>query len=358
MSIRFGLIGCGYISKSHLDALAKCKQAELSAVSDIQRVRMEEAVHYYQSQIDKKKEIKFYDHYEGILGDSEVDVIIIATISGLHYEMCKQALLAGKHVILEKPMALSIKDSDHLIHLSKQQGKKLMVCHQLRFKPFMQKMKAVIAEGKIGKPYLGVASIRINRSKDYYKAAAWRGSWETDGGMLINQGIHLVDLLQWFLGDAETVYGEINCQSIEKETEDVALGIIHFRNQAKGMVEANIVTQPNNLGYSLTIFGEKGTISVEGSSLNKITRWFIEGEDSNNQDLENLLKDNNEEVYMYENFMNAVVDQEKKLLIDGVEGKKALEIIFGIYQSSITKNPIQLPIQSFSTAEMKKKEGK
>lgn len=127
---------------------------------------------------------------------------------------------------------------------------------------------------------MGVASIRINRSLDYYKSASWRGSWETDGGMLINQGIHLVDLLQWFLGDAKSVYGEISSHTDVKETEDVAVGIIQFQNQAKGMVEANIVTQPNNLGYSLSIFGEKGTISVDGRSLNKISRWYIEGEDA------------------------------------------------------------------------------
>ncbi|MBS4172211.1 Gfo/Idh/MocA family oxidoreductase [Bacillus sp. FJAT-49736] len=358
MSIRFGLIGCGYISRSHLDALVRCKRAELAAVSDIQTIRMEEAVHYYHSQLGAERQVKHYGNYEEMLGDSEIDTIIIATISSLHYDICKKALLADKHVILEKPMALSVGEADHLIQLSKQQNKKLMICHQLRFRPLMQKMKDIIAEGKIGKPYLGVASIRINRTPDYYKTAAWRGSWETDGGMLVNQGIHLVDLLQWFLGDAKTVYGELSCQREEKETEDVALGIIHFHNQAKGIIEANIVTKPNNLGYSLAIFGDKGTISVEGSSLNKISRWFIESEETDFNEVNTLLKDNNEEVYMYDNFIDALSDHNKNILVDGIEGKKALEIIFGIYQSSLSQSPVKLPIKSFATVEMKNKEGR
>lgn len=356
MNIRFGLVGCGFISKNHLHALSKCKQAQLSAVSDIEKVRMDEAVKYYQSEVNSLEYVQCYEDYEEMLKSPEIDAIIIATISGFHYEMCKKALLAGKHVILEKPMALSIEDADNLIKIAKQQNRNLMICHQLRFRPIMKKIKSVITDGKIGKPILGVASIRINRSLDYYKSASWRGSWETDGGMLINQGIHLVDLLQWFLGDAKSVYGEISSHTDVKETEDVAVGIIQFQNQAKGMVEANIVTQPNNLGYSLSIFGEKGTISVDGRSLNKISRWYIEGEDSDPAVLSSLLEDTYEEVYMYENFIESINDQEKSLLIDGAEGKKALEIIFGIYESSRINQTVFLPLESFSTAEMARKE--
>ncbi len=354
--IHFGLIGCGFISKNHLLAIAKCEQAELIAVSDIQRARMEEAVNIYHRESGEPKEVKYFEDYTDLLMNPQIDAVVIATLSGFHFDMCKNALLAGKHVILEKPMALSLEESNQLIELAEEQNRKLMICHQLRFRPLMQRIKSVISEGKIGKPYLGVASIRINRSLDYYKAAAWRGNWETDGGMLINQGIHLVDLLQWFLGDVETVYGEISSNSDIKETEDVALGIIHFQNQAKGLIEANIVTQPNNLGYSLSIFGEKGTISIEGRSLNKISRWYIEGEETNLSDISRIIEDTNEQVYMYKNFMEAINEPDKQLLLDGVEGKKALEIIFGIYQSSLTKNTVHLPIKTFSTVNMKRKE--
>ena len=359
MVVRFGLIGCGYISKKHLQALAVCKGAQLDAVSDLHEGRIEEAKTYYQTYSSHDHSIKGYQNYKEMLLDSELDAVIISSFSGLHVEMAKDALLSKKHVVLEKPMALSIEDSNELIALAQKQQRELMICHQLRFRPLMQKIKRIIEEGKIGQPILGVSSIRINRSPDYYASASWRGKWASDGGMLINQGIHIVDLLQWFLGDVQTVYGETSRQqSLSKETEDVAVGIINFYNQAKGIVEANIVTKPNNLGYSLSIFGEKGTISIEGPSLNKISRWFIDGEETNMDELEDLLSDNKEQIYMYENFIEAIHSQDKHVLIDGTEGKKALEIIFAMYQSELSKQVVHFPLTSFSTSDMIRKEEK
>jgi UDP-N-acetyl-2-amino-2-deoxyglucuronate dehydrogenase len=359
MVVRFGLIGCGYISRKHLKAIACCEGAVLAAVSDLNEDRMEEAKYYYQADLGQGDSIKSYENYKEMLEDEQLDAVVISTFSGLHAEMAKAALQSGKHVVLEKPMALSIEESNELIRLAQDQQKELMVCHQLRFRPIMQKIKSIIDEGKLGKLFLGISSIRINRSPDYYSSASWRGKWESDGGMLINQGIHFVDLLQWFLGDVETVYGETVLQSsVLKETEDVAIGVIRFRNQAKGIVEANIVTKPTNLGYSLSIFGEKGTISIEGPSLNNISRWFIDGEETNMEELNQLLNDENEQIYMYENFIEAVNSQDKHVLIDGKEGKKALEIIFALYQSDLSKQVLHLPLESFSTSDMNRKEGK
>ncbi|WP_428910833.1 Gfo/Idh/MocA family protein [Niallia sp. Krafla_26] len=358
MVVRFGLIGCGYISKKHLQVLAVCKGARLDALSDLQETRIEEAKKYYQEYSSDPHPIKYYQNYIEMLSDPQLDAVIISSFSGLHAEMAKAALLSQKHVVLEKPMALSIEEANELIALAQKQQKELMICHQLRFRPLMQKVKRIMEERKIGKPILGVASIRINRSPDYYTSASWRGKWASDGGMLINQGIHVVDLLQWFLGEVKTVYGETGQQSFIKETEDAAVGIINFKNQAKGIVEANIVTQPNNLGYSLSIFGEKGTISIEGPSLNKISRWFIDGEQTDKEELDRLVSDDMEQMYMYENFIEAVNSHDKHVLIDGTEGKKALEIIFAIYQSELSKQVVHFPLTSFATSEMIRKEGK
>lgn len=357
MVVRFGLIGCGFISRKHLRALSSCEAAQLVAISDLQETRMAETKKFYQTISEKNQPIKCYKDYQEMLADSQIDAVIIASFSGLHATMAKDALHLRKHVVLEKPMALSIEESNALIALAQKQQRELMVCHQLRFRPLMQKIKKMIDEGRLGKPYLGVSSIRINRSPDYYSAAAWRGKWASDGGMLINQGIHLVDLLQWFLGDVKTVYGEINQVSSLKETEDVAVGIIHFKNKAKGMVEANIVTQPNNIGYSLSIFCEKGTIVIEGPSLNQVTRWYIDGEEVSKEELERLQSDENEQIHMYQDFIEAVNSPDQHVLIDGMEGKKALEIIFAMYQSELTKQAVHLPLPSFSTTDMSRKEG-
>ncbi|MBS4194210.1 Gfo/Idh/MocA family protein [Lederbergia citri] len=358
MVVRFGLIGCGYISNKHLMALSSCTETQLTAVSDLNHERMEEAEKYYQTISGQENPIKFYKNYKEMLEDENIDAVIIASFSGLHAEMAKASLTANKHVILEKPMALSIKESNELIHIAQKQNKELMICHQLRFMPIMQRIKKLINKGKLGKLFLGVCSIRINRSPEYYSLASWRGKWESDGGMLINQGIHVIDLLQWFLGDVETVYGEIiQHLSQLKETEDVAVGVIRFRNQAKGIIEANIVTNPNNLGYSLSIFGEKGTICIEGPSLNKISRWFIEGEEVNIEELNNLINDKNEEIYMYDNFLEAVNFENKHVLIDGKEGKKALELIFALYQSALNDEIVNCPLKAFATSDMNRKKG-
>ena len=359
MDICFGLIGCGFISRKHLKALASCSEGALLAVSDIDEERMEAAKTFYREHSGRTHQVKCYKDYKAMLSDQEVDAVIIATISGLHAEMAKEALQANKHVILEKPMALSIEDSNELIRLARLKQKQLMICHQLRFLPIMQKVKSVLDEGKLGKLLLGTASIRLNRSPEYYASAAWRGKWAADGGMLINQGIHLVDLLQWFLGDVESVYGEIGkAESDIKETEDVAAGVLRFKNQALGMIEANIVTRPHNLGYSLTLFGDKGTICIEGAALNQITRWSIDGDTTCAEAFQPLLMNTKEETSMYENFIEAVRSHDKHVLVDGVEGKKALEIIFALYQSDLSKAPVRLPLKSFSTSNMCKKEGK
>ncbi|MBW8349227.1 Gfo/Idh/MocA family oxidoreductase [Bacillus sp. IITD106] len=358
MVVRFGLIGCGHISKKHLKALSSCKDAQLTAVSDLNYERMEDAEKYYLTISGQGDPIKFYKNYKEMLEDENIDAVIIASFSGIHAEMANAALSANKHVVLEKPMALSIKESNKLIYLAQKHHKELMICHQLRFMPIMQRIKKLIDDGKLGKLLLGVCSIRINRSPEYYSLAPWRGKWESDGGMLINQGIHVIDLLQWFLGEVETVYGEtIQHLSQLKDTEDVAVGVISFRNQAKGIVEANIVTQPNNLGYSLSIFGEKGTICIEGPFLNKISHWFIKDEEENITELNNLIDDKNEEIYMYENFLEAVTSENKHVLIDGKEGKKALELIFALYQSALNHEIVNCPIKAFATSDMKRKEG-
>lgn len=354
MTVRFGLIGCGYISKKHLFTLSGCPEAELAAISDVTEERMAEAADYYQSLRGLKPEVARYREYTDMLADPSIDAVIVAAVSGLHAEMAKRSILAEKHVILEKPMTLSLEKADELIRLAKEKKRKLMVCHQMRHRPIMKKIKETIEEGKLGKLYLGTAALRLNRSPAYYAEASWRGNWEKDGGMLINQGIHLIDLLQWFLGDVTSAYGDILTASPGKETEDVAAGILTFANQAKGVIEANIITQPNNLGSSLSIFGENGSISLEGPSLNRISRWYIAGEETDREEAEKLIDLRGEQEAMYDNFIRSICADDP-LLVDGSEGKKALETIFGIYQSALTKEVVHLPLPSFQTADMRKK---
>ncbi|MGP1907712.1 Gfo/Idh/MocA family protein [Metabacillus sp. JX24] len=354
MTVSFGLIGCGFISKRHVKAIAGCSGASLAAVSDLKEDRMTEAIADYKQAAGQDKEVTAYTDYTEMLLNEDIDVIVITVISSLHAKMAMEALNANKHVILEKPMALSIKEADSIIDLSQKKQKQVMVCHQLRFLPLLSKMKEVIDAGQIGTPYYAIASIRINRSKEYYESAPWRGTWKHDGGMLLNQGIHLIDLMQWFLGNAKSVTGEILHKNLSKETEDAAIGIVTFDNGAKGVIEANVISQPSNIGYALSVFGEKGTLSVEGPSLSRVSRWHAEGSELDIQELEAFSKSFDEQLAMYKNLIESLNDPDAEPLISGSEGKKALEIIFGLYESALNEKPVHLPMNDFSTLSMLK----
>ncbi|WP_430788538.1 Gfo/Idh/MocA family protein [Virgibacillus flavescens] len=350
--LKAGMIGCGYISKKHVETIIRLENMELHAVSDVQKGRMEETASFYQKNISGGASVKQYGDYQYLLHDPDIDVIIITVISSLHAKIAKQALLERKHVIVEKPLALSIKDADEIIKLARLKQRKVLVCHQLRYRPIFLKLKSLVENGMLGEPYLGTVTARINRSQDYYKSAAWRGSWEQDGGMLVNQGIHLVDLLVWLLGEVDTVYGEIARNNDLKEIEDVAAGIIHFSNKAKGTIEVNTITKPANQGYYLSLYFEKGTIILCGTGFDKLEHCYIEGEEQLVHELKEACNKKDEQFLMYQNFIDSILTN-TVLVMDASEGKRALEVIFALYRSHNNKLPVKLPLLSFSTKEMK-----
>ncbi|PYZ97568.1 oxidoreductase [Alteribacter lacisalsi] len=351
MTVRFAIIGCGFIAKKHIEAIAGLPHAKLTALCDVVPGRAEAAGQLYKNVSNDSSPVRFYTDVSALLADPEVDAVVIAVISSLHASIARDALQAGKHVMLEKPMALSLKEADTLNQTAEADGLQLLVCHQLRYRPLFRKIKQLMDDGTLGKPYLGVASIRINRGEHYYSSASWRGTWELDGGMLINQGIHLVDLLQWYLGEVSSVYGDIGKGSIKKETEDLAAGVVTFKNKARGIIEANTVTLPSNIGYGLSLFCEKGSIVVEGPALTSVTRWFLKDDPASQPD-PSVITNTQEQLYMYEDFIESIKDPAHTPLMGGTEGKKALETIFGLYQSARLRHPVSLPIRSFHIRNM------
>ncbi|SET77100.1 Predicted dehydrogenase [Oceanobacillus limi] len=348
---RVGLIGCGYIANKHLQTISQIDRAELVAISDIEPIRMKEAVQKYTT-LKPITSVKQYHDYIELLKNDTIDIVVITTGSNLHAKMAIQALLHDKHVILEKPLALSLAEVKRIHELTKAKQKQVIVCHQLRYRPIMRKIKELITLGALGKLHFGTASMRVNRPTNYYTKSNWKGTWEKDGGMLINQGIHLVDLLTWFMGDVKSVYGDIANFSRVKQTEDMAAGIITFTNGSRGVIEANTITQPNNLGYNLSIFGEEGTISIGGSNFNRLERCYMTNL-TNVDKLQELINDQNEHVYMYENFMNVLENKEEQVLVDVQEASNSLMTIFGIYESYRLNKVVDLPLVFFSTKDMK-----
>jgi predicted dehydrogenase len=352
--IGFGLIGCGRIADKHIASLAACSSAELVAVCDIRAERMQAAEQAYRARSGSNVQIAAYDDVNLLLADKRVQAVVISTHSALHAELAIQALQAGKHVMVEKPLALDIEEVRSFAEMAEAQGLCVQVCHQLRYRPLLSRIKQLIDQGSLGKLYLGTATIRLQRSRQYYEEARWRGTWDQDGGMLLNQGIHLVDLLQWFLGDAARIYGRMARTDLPKQTEDVAAGLIQFTGGAIGVIEANTISLPNNFDNAITLFGDRGTISIGGIKLDEIRRWHT-ADGSEPPDLATLKAD--EHLLMYEAFVRSLQGEEDAMRVDVREGSKALEIIMALYESVRTKQEIELPLRAFHTNIMSETEG-
>lgn len=351
--LKAGLIGCGFISEKHVQILCQLEDKfHLIAIADPDAERVDK-INALLPTNTKKKAVALFNDYQTLLEMEEIDVVIITTPSGLHSSMIKQALFKGKHVIVEKPFVLSLKDANEIIALSETCNRQVLVCHQLRYRPIFQKIKSLIEQNQFGELYTGSASVQINRSKEYYEQASWRGTWEHDGGMLLNQGLHVADLLIWFMGDVQSVYGKTKNFASWKETEDVAIGTIQFKNGVPGTISANALTKPKNIGYGLHVVSEKGTVAFSGPALNQIDRFYIENESISEKEVREIAMDHADRLYMYEDFYQALTDSEHTAAIDVNEAKKVLEFIFGLYYSDKLNREVRFPITDFSTIQMK-----
>ncbi|SET04598.1 Gfo/Idh/MocA family protein [Anaerobranca gottschalkii] len=353
--IKFAIIGCGRISYKHIEALVNnYEEAELVATCDIVEEKAKKSAEEYMTLINEKikktnnqaivdlgtkicqpSSVNYYTDYKEMLVKEDINVIAIATESGYHAKHTIDGLNAGKHVLVEKPMALSLSDADKMITLAREKGLKLGICHQNRFNPPIQKLRRAIEEGRFGKIVNGTARILWNRNDDYYKQAPWRGTKELDGGTLMNQCIHNIDLLQWMMNsEVERVYAERGTFLRDIEMEDFGAILIRFKNGSIGIVEGSACVYPKNLEETLSIFGEKGTVVIGGLAVNDIKTWIFE--DERDYDREDFYTEI-DSVYgkghtpLYKDFINAIKEN-REPLINGEEGKKALEIILKAYE--------------------------
>lgn len=329
--LNFGIIGCGRIAYKHAEAIKKNEKANLLYVCDI----IEERAVDYKNKYGAER---YFTDYHEMLEMPDLDVVNICTPSGMHAEMGIAAARAGKHVIVEKPMALSSIDADALINACDENGVKLAVCFQNRFNPPVQKLRRALEEGRFGKLTHASAVVRWFRPQDYYDQAPWRGTWAMDGGCLMNQSIHNIDLLQWMMGPVESVFGYTANNFRKIEAEDVGVAVLKFKNGALGVIEASTTIYPENLEETLAIFGEKGTVMLGGIAVNKIETWkFADSQDENlemeQQDVPNVYGFGHDA--LIEDFIRAVIE-DRRPYIDGREGIKSLRIVLGIYHSAVS----------------------
>ena len=261
-------------------------------------------------------------------------------------------------MIIEKPITLSLHEADEIVKRSKEKGVKVCACHQNRFNKSVQKLREAVEQGRFGKLLHGTAHIRWNRSKEYYEQAPWRGTWELDGGALMNQGIHNIDLLRWIMGsDIVEVYGVTdNKEHSYIEAEDVGLAIVKFANGSLGLIEGTTYVYPKNLEETLYVFGQKGTVKLGGKSVNIIEEWhFADGLDDPEKVKEEC-HENPPNVYgyghdpLYKDVIDAIKN-DREPYIDAVEGRKALELVLAIYESSHIGAPVRLPLVKGSTLD-------
>lgn len=336
--LKFAIIGCGRISYKHVEAAINNKEEiELAALCDLVEGKAIERKKQYEQHIANSK-VNVYDDYGKMLIEEDIDVVVIATESGYHAKHAIDCLNAGKHVLVEKPMALSIADADKMIELAKKKNLKLGVCHQNRFNPPIQKLRRAIEEGRFGKIINATARILWTRDDNYYKQAPWRGTKELDGGTLMNQCIHNIDLLQWMMNsDVERIHAETDTFLRDIEMEDFGAILIRFKNGAIGIVEGSACVYPKNLEETLSIFGEKGTVVIGGLAVNEIETWdFANKKDydkiGDSEDVDSVSVYGEGHTPLYKDFINAV-NEDRETLISGEEGKKALQIILTAYCS-------------------------
>lgn len=351
--MKYALIGCGRIAVNHIKAVANNK-LNMVAVCDI----VPENIDVLFNKTAYTGIPKRYTDYKKMIAEnSDIELIAIATESGIHAEIALYCIDHGINVIIEKPMAMSMVDAEEIIRRSNEKNVKVSVCHQNRFNVAVQQMRNALEAGRFGRISHGSINVRWNRNKNYYDQAPWRGKWASDGGCLFNQCIHGIDLLRWMMGDeVEEVYGVTKQQFHDYlECEDIGMAVVRFKNGAVGTIEGTVNVYPQNLEETLYLFGETGTVKIGGKSTNNIDVWNFADEtddDQKNKGLEEQTSNvyGNGHTSLYADVIDAI-ENDRKPYVDAVAGKNAVEMILAIYQSAAIGKPVKLPLKNVKSTD-------
>ncbi len=348
--VRFGIVGTGLIANVHAQALATLDRAELRAVYSRSLARGKAFAERFN--------ITWYDDYDRFLARDDLDAVIICTPSGTHADFAIPAAKAGKHLVVEKPLEITVKRCGLIIKAAKNNGVLLAVIFQNRFKDAVQVTRQALEEGRFGRLVLGDAHIKWYRPAEYYQG--WKGTRQYDGGgALMNQGIHTIDLLQWMMGPVEEVYGYVDTRVHRIEVEDVGIATLRFRSGALGVIEGSTALYPG-IDERLGIYGEDGCVEVEG---NRILTWKFKDERKSDQKIrvigtgiEGKGSSNPGDIGI-ENHRRQLMEitrciQEKNVPpVPGEEATKSVAIVEAIYASSRTGRPYRFGEQPESPSD-------
>lgn len=355
MNLKYAIIGCGRISPNHISAAIK-NNLDIVALCDIEELKMDETIKEFDLQQNTKK----YIDYKEMLKNEKPDLVAICTESGKHGKIALDCIEAGSNLIIEKPIALSLEEADQIIEKANEKNIKVSACHQNRFNKSVQKIREAVEENRFGRMLHGTAHIRWNRGEDYYKQAPWRGTWEQDGGALMNQCIHNIDLLRWMMGDeiTEVVGMTDNMMHDFIDAEDLGMALIKFGNGSYGMIEGTTNIYPKNLEETLYLFGDKGTVKAGGKSVNLIEEWQFADNLDDPEAVKEEYHENPPTVYgfghnpLYADVIDAIKN-DRQPYVTAVDGRNALELVLAIYKSSAEGKSIKLPLDKCSTLDFK-----
>lgn len=341
--LNFAILGCGRIAKRHAELLGtgQINGARLAAVCDIRRERADE--------FGAKYGVPAFQMIDEMLSNPNIDVVSILTPSGMHAEHTIAIATARRHVVVEKPMALTLTDADAMISACDNNGVRLFVVKQNRFNVPVVKAREALDSGRFGQLVLGTVRVRWCRDQSYYDHDNWRGTWAQDGGVLSNQASHHVDMLSWFMGDVESVHARGITALVNIEAEDTAVATIKFRNGALGIIEATSATRPKDMEGSLSVLGSGGSVEIAGFSVNKIRTWQFAEPQAADADVMYKYSVNPPNVYGYghQAYYEHVVDclaNGAEALIDGHQGRQSLELIMALYESIASGKEVALPL--------------
>lgn len=353
--MKYALIGCGRVSPNHIVAASKNK-LEFVGLCDISK----DAVYSLKERYPLIKNVPYYKDYRQMLEQEKPDLVAIATESGKHAAIAVDCINAGCNVIIEKPIALSIEDADKIIEAAEKMNVKVAANHQNRFNPSIQKIRSAVEAKRFGRIFHGTTQIRWSRTESYYNQATWRGTWEMDGGALMNQCIHNIDLLNWMLGEepVEVIAMTDNLNHSYIEGEDIGLAIVRYKNGSYGVVEGTVNVFGGDMEEALCIFGENGTVKADGTINNIIENWrFADGLDDEDE-VKAEFSAAVEHIYgkghnpLYADMIKAI-EENRPPYVDMYAGKRALELVLAIYKASAEGKSVKLPLKDVSTLDFK-----
>ncbi|WP_252314140.1 Gfo/Idh/MocA family protein [Sinobaca sp. H24] len=353
MTLKYALIGCGRISPNHIAAALK-NDLKIVGICDVDAEKMNKLTIDFNIENTATK----YNDYEKMINEQAPDLIAICTESGNHGKIAIRCIELGCNLIIEKPISLSLKEADEIIKKSKEYNVKVSACHQNRFNKSVKKIREAVVQGRFGKLLHGTAHIRWNRDESYYTQAPWRGTWEHDGGALMNQCIHNIDLLRWMMGsEIEEVVGMTdNLMHDFIEAEDFGMALIKFKNGSYGLIEGSNNVYPKNLEETLYIFGSSGTVKAGGKSVNLIEEWLFADNLDDPDEVKEEYREDPPTVYgfghtpLYSDVIEAIVN-DRAPYVTAEDGREALELILAIYKSSAENKSIKLPMKECNSSD-------